>query len=85
MNIKIAFIGKMCSGKSTACQYLQTLNPDFKILSFAGKIKDIARELFDMKTKDRKLLQQIGSHMREIDYDVFVKYLIRQSKKYSYW
>ena len=84
MSIKIEYNRKMCSGKSTACQYLQHVNVQFKILSFADIIKYIANELFDMKHKDRKLLQQIGSKMREIDQDIFVKYLIKKSQKYPY-
>jgi hypothetical protein len=84
MTIKIAFMGKMCSGKSTICHYLQSLQPEFVILSFAAKIKEIARDLFDMNFKDRQLLQHIGSKMREIDPDVFSKYLIRQSKKHEF-
>jgi hypothetical protein len=84
MSIKIAFIGKMCSGKSFICQYLQSLQPEFEILSFASKIKDIAIELYGMEYKDRELLQKIGSKMREIDEDVFSKYLIKESKKYNF-
>ena len=37
-----------------------------------------------MKFKDRKLLQQIGSKMRDIDTDVFSKYLIKQSNQYKF-
>ena len=84
MAIKIAFVGKMCSGKSTICFYLQSLQEKFIILSFASKIKEIAKDLFDMNFKDRKLLQQIGSKMRDIDSDVFAKYLIKESKKYDF-
>jgi dephospho-CoA kinase len=84
MSLKIAFMGKMCSGKSTLCNYLQELQPKFVVLSFAGKIKEIAYDLFDMKFKDRKLLQQIGSKMRDIDTDVFSKYLIKQSNQYKF-
>ena len=80
MSIKIAFIGKMCSGKSFICQYLRSLQPEFEILSFASKIKDIAIELYGMEYKDRELLQKIGSKMREIDEDVFSKYLKKSLK-----
>lgn len=84
MSLRIAFMGKICSGKSTLCKYLQQLQPEFVVLSFAGKIKEIANDLFDMKFKDRQLLQQIGSKMRDIDPDVFSKYLIKQSNKYKF-
>jgi len=84
MSLKIAFIGKMCSGKSTMCRYLQSIHSEFIVLSFAAKIKEIARDLFEMKKKDRALLQQIGTKMRELDSDVFAKYLIRQSNKSNF-
>ena len=48
------------------------------------KIKDIAKDLFNMKEKNRKLLQDIGTKMREIDKDVFANYVIKQSLKYDY-
>ena len=47
----------------------------YRILSFADKIYDIAYDLFDMKEKDRKLLQDIGQKMREIDEKIFIKYI----------
>jgi len=81
---KIAFIGKICSGKTTASEYIMKKFPGMKKLSFADKIKDIARELFDMKEKDRKLLQDIGTNMRSIHPDVFTNYLIKQSKEYDF-
>ena len=81
--MKIAIIGKICSGKTTTADILIGLNNDFQKLSFAGKVKSIAVDLFDME-KDRKLLQQIGTYMREIDPDVWANYVVKQSKKYDY-
>ena len=49
--MKIAITGKMCSGKSTIANMIKQLNSDYEIYSYAGKIKDIAIELFDMKEK----------------------------------
>ena len=82
--MKIAIIGKICSGKTTTADILIGLNNDFQKLSFAGKVKSIAVDLFDMEKKDRKLLQQIGTYMREIDPDVWANYVVKQSKKYNY-
>lgn len=75
--MKVAFIGKICSGKSYISNQLADIY-DCKIFSFASKIKELATELFDMKQKDRKLLQDLGEKMKEIDYDVWVKYLTNQ-------
>ena len=81
---KIAFVGKICSGKTTLSKYIKMVFPCMVKLSFADKIKEIAHDLFDMKEKDRKLLQDIGTNMRSICPDVFTNYLIKQSKKYDY-
>ena len=60
--VKIAISGPMCSGKSTIAKYICSLNPDYKIYSFGQKIKDIAKELFDMgDIKDRSLLIDIAN------------------------
>ena len=72
--VKIAIIGKMCSGKTTVANYLMKINNDFIKLSFADKVKEIAKDLFGMEKKDRKLLQMIGTKMREIDQDIWAKY-----------
>lgn len=77
--MKIAIHGPMCSGKTTIANIIQKYNNDFITLSFGGKIKDIAKELFDMKNKDRSLLISIASKLREIDEDVWVKYVINQA------
>jgi len=81
---KIAFSGKICSGKTTSSVYLinRCKNEMIK-LSFADKIKELAHDLFDMKNKNRKLLQNIGTAMRKINPDVFANYLIKQSKKHN--
>ena len=69
----------MTSGKSTCCDYLQTLEPSFKITSFAKMVKHIATDIFFMKHKDRVLLQQIGRKMREIRPTVFIDYVIQET------
>jgi len=78
--VRIAFSGKMQVGKTTSAEYL-VRKYGFVKLSFAGKLKEIAKDLwseqFECNQKPRKLLQDLGIKMREIDEDVWVKYLLR--------
>ncbi len=81
--MKIAIFGKMASGKSTLSKFLQyylanNYDINLKKISFADKIYDIAYDLFDMQIKDRKLLQDIGQKMREIDENIFTKYTMKK-------
>ena len=75
--MKIAIHGPMCSGKSTIANIIIQNNPEYKIYSFGQKIKDLAIELFSMENKDRSLLINIASKLREIDEDVWVKYIMK--------
>ncbi|MEK6973671.1 MAG: AAA family ATPase [Nanoarchaeota archaeon] len=77
MGLLIAISGKQGSGKTTAANYLVE-NFNFKIISFSDKIKEVAMDLFGAsyeesygKSKNRLLLQKIGYHMREINYNVW--------------
>jgi dephospho-CoA kinase len=86
-HLRIGVVGKMCSGKTTLSNYIKAYlrekyNIEMKSLTFAGKVYDIAYDLFDMsrEKKDRKLLQQIGSMMRQIDKDIWIKYVMKQAK-----
>ena len=80
--MRIAVTGKMCSGKTTLCNYLCEIEPRFQIFSFGKKVKQVASDLFQMdpKVKNRTLLTSIGQKMREIDKDVWVNYVIQQCK-----
>ena len=80
LEMKIAITGKMCSGKSTVANILLERDQRFKIYSFGQKVKDVAKDLFDMKVKDRSLLTSIGTKMREINSDVWVNYVLKQTK-----
>ena len=82
--MKIAIAGKMGSGKSTAAQYLQQINPQFQKFSFASKVKELGAGLFGMKSKDRSLLTSIGKKMRDIDPDVWANYTLRESLESPY-
>jgi dephospho-CoA kinase len=78
--MRIAITGKMCSGKSTLANKIAERDPRFQIFSFGSKVKDIAKDLFNMTEKDRSLLVNIGSKMREIDPDVWTKYVLKQTE-----
>ena len=73
--MKVAIVGKMCSGKSYVSKILAR-RCALKQFAFADKVKEIAKDLFNMNHKDRKLLQQIGAGMRIIDEYVWINYLI---------
>ena len=77
--MRIAICGKMASGKTTVAQSLE----GFRVLSLAGEVKRVGRELFGMKDKNRPLLQQIGMKMREIRESVWLDALIRESEKHK--
>ena len=78
--MKIAIYGPMCSGKSTIASIINGHDSRYKIYSFGQRIKDLAIELFDMEGKNRSLLITIADQMREIDKDVWVKYIMKQVK-----
>lgn len=84
MPLRIGIVGKMGSGKTTAANYMSNINSNFYLDSFANKLKEIATDLFNMTTKDRKLLIEIGSKMREIDPDVWAKYTIKRCNEHEY-
>ena len=75
--MRIAFIGKICSGKSYAAKYLQD-NHDFELLSFGEPVKRYATEIFNLKFKDRQIIQDFAQNIKNIDPDVWVNYLIRK-------
>lgn len=80
--MKIAICGKMCSGKSTLAQMICQHDNRYKIYSFGKKVKEVATDLFSMDPafKDRKLLTNLATHMREIDDNVWVNYVLSQTK-----
>ena len=75
--MKIAICGPVCSGKSFVSTYL-TEKYHLQRYAFGDKVKDIARDLFKMNYKDRHLLQTISDKMKEIDPDIWIKYVIHQ-------
>jgi len=78
--IRITFTGKAGAGKTLAANHLVN-RYGFVKYSISSKIKEIAKDLFGMENKDRRLLQDIGTKMREIKPTVWVDYLIRQIER----
>ena len=78
--MKIAINGKMCYGKTTVANIIKKYDDEYRIFSFGQKVKDIATDLFDMQNKDRTLLTSIGTKMREIDSDIWAKYIIKNCR-----
>ena len=73
----------MASGKTTVADHLSL--DGFTVVSMAGEVKRVGRELFGMKIgeKNRPLLQQIGMKMREIRESVWLDCLIRESEEHE--
>lgn len=76
--MKIAIHGPMCSGKTTISNIIKEFDNSYKTYSFGLKVKDIAIDLFNMEGKNRSLLINVASKMREIDPDIWAKYVINQ-------
>ena len=79
--MKIAICGKMCSGKSTIADHIMRSQPNYQKYSFAKKVKELCIELFDMKHKDRNLLIKVANKLREIDPDVWIKQVLKETKQ----
>lgn len=82
--INIMIMGSVAgAGKSTAADYL-VRHYNYREITFATPLYEIAREYFNMRQKDRGLLQDIGQKMREICPDVWVNYAFDQAKLYQH-
>jgi adenylate kinase family enzyme len=79
--MKLAITGKMGSGKTSIAKYLVE-KYNFTKFSFADDVKLYATEIFDIniKIKDRKLLQQFATKMKEIDENIWIKRLDNKIK-----
>jgi cytidylate kinase len=77
--MKIAIIGKICSGKTTLAN---KLSEHFKLerIAFGDSVKKYAADIFDMSYKDRKLIQDFAEKMKEIDNDIWIKHLDKKIK-----
>ena len=79
--MRLILLGKAGSGKDTAAAYLAAAY-GFQRYAFADKIKEVGRELFPGHFKDgakpRRLLQDLGLKMRELDQDCWTNYVLRR-------
>lgn len=84
--MKIAICGNIGSGKSSLADEIKNRYNYFywKKTSFAKKVKDLATELFGMKEKDRTLLIDLATKMREIDSNVWINVIMNKIKVNSY-
>jgi len=77
--MRIAFCGKMASGKTTSANYL--IQYGLISTGFSRKLKEVAKDLFPEHFKNnkkpRELLQRLGIALREIDSNVWVNSLLR--------
>ena len=78
--MKIAICGKMCSGKSTLANHIMRTFPGYQKYSLAKRVKELCVELFDMKGKDRELLITFANSMRDIDPNVWIKQVLKETK-----
>ena len=74
--MKITIAGKMGSGKTFLANSISK-NFDFTQTSFALRVKELAVELFDMSGKDRTLLIDFATKMRDIDDTVWIRSMLR--------
>jgi hypothetical protein len=82
--IKLALIGKLRSGKSTAADYL-TLFYDFQPFAFADPLKRYLHEIFPhvpREPKPRAMYQAFGQKLRELDPDVWVNLTMHKIDEY---
>lgn len=82
---RVAFYGKLCSGKTWCANYLVE-HDNYVRYSLAGKLKAICYDLFGVEPgnkdgRNRLILQGVGSDMRKYDTDVWIKYLLETIKE----
>jgi dephospho-CoA kinase len=81
--VKIALCGKMRSGKDTVANFLREKHK-FTGFRFSEGIWETIRLLYPQiyakrhKEKPRKLLQDIGQKLREVDPNIWVNYTLQQ-------
>lgn len=83
--MKVAVMGKLRSGKTTASNYL-ALQLGCETFDFSDALKEVVGIMYpkSKEHKDRSLLQKVGQHMREIDEDVWVNALMDRVKNSGY-
>ena len=78
---RIAICGRAGAGKTTLANALSDeiklrTGKAASIVGFADKLKDVCREIFRMESKDRELLQGVGTALRSIRDTVWIDYLM---------
>lgn len=73
----VVLTGRQRAGKDTVADYLKYRHGFYKV-ALADCVKDVAKQYFGTEFKDRELLIQIGTKMREIDPYVWVYNLMRR-------
>ena len=76
--MKIAIVGKMCSGKTTLANFILRFDKRFKKYSFGDGVKEIATTYFNMTHKNRSLLINIATKLKEIDNNIWINYLLNK-------
>jgi hypothetical protein len=85
--MKIAFVGKAGSGKTTIAKELQARHA-FRKFAFADKLKEIATmlkgaPLNKFEFRDRELLQKLGTEIgRNYDPDIWIKHIDKDIKDF---
>lgn len=78
---KIAICSNIAgAGKDIMANYLKEKH-GFTSLSFAKPIYEIAEKYFNIKIKDRMVLQGIGESLRQVDSNVWINYLFSKINK----
>lgn len=80
--MKIALYGASGIGKSHVANIFKE-SYNFKELSFAEPIYELAEKHFDMKEKDRRILVGIGESFRDVQYNIWVDKLHERMKDLS--
>ncbi len=78
MEIRIAFAGKMCSGKSTAAEHLVTVR-GFEEISLVEPLRRLVREIcpFDRELR-RQMMQVLGHAARQVYPNVWIDTVVRR-------
>lgn len=79
--MKLVVFGEAGSGKDYITDILSK-RYGFKRYAFADGVRELAEEYFpdryDINKKDRSLLQDIGTKMREVDMEIWIKRLLKK-------
>ncbi|MHA2298709.1 MAG: AAA family ATPase [Candidatus Hodarchaeales archaeon] len=85
----VGLAGKMGSGKDTFAEWLIKHGVVVETMAFAAAVRYVAEYLFgiDPRSRDpkaRNILQQVGSKIREINFDVWVNKVARDYEEKIY-